>query len=360
MSLKCPGCHSESMRTFELYGEQVDSCNQCEGIWFDNGELNGALSTADNGNDHVRIEESLGPHLGLSKRQCMHCEEQMHRYHLMDGYQIELDVCHSCSGVWVDKDERDKVVQSPRLQGLLAELNGKISVKTWLFQFLSQMPVEFNLKTRSQPAITYLLLALNIMIFAAYGTDLDIADTVFANFALRADEVLHGSHVWTLFSHMFLHGDWIHLAGNMYFLYVVGDNLEDALGRMRFLGLYLLCGLAAAAVQIIADPGSNIPMVGASGAIAGLFGMYLLWFRHASLTFMFVIYQKKLSPMAFFAIWLAFNVVGLMMAGEGVAYWAHIGGFAMGLILGFGLKSRVMQQNPLLAMLNEPEVKIRR
>ncbi len=117
MSLKCPGCHSESMRTFELYGEQVDSCNQCEGIWFDNGELNGALSTADNGNDHVRIEESLGPHLGLSKRQCMHCEEQMHRYHLMDGYQIELDVCHSCSGVWVDKDERDKVVQSPRLQG---------------------------------------------------------------------------------------------------------------------------------------------------------------------------------------------------------------------------------------------------
>ncbi|BAJ00544.1 rhomboid family protein [Shewanella violacea DSS12] len=284
----------------------------------------------------------------------------MARYYLMDGYQIEVDVCHSCSGVWIDEAERTKVVQSPRVKALLSELDAKISTKTWLFQFLSQMPVEFNIKPKRRPVITYLLLALNIMIFAAYGFNYEMTDRVFDNFAMRASDIVDGNHVWTLLSHMFLHGDLMHLAGNMYFLYVVGDNLEDSLGRMRFLGLYLLCGFAAAAAQIMADPTSGIYMVGASGAIAGLFGMYLLWFRHASLTFMFVIYQKKLSPMAFFTIWLAFNILGMLMAGEGVAYWAHIGGFAAGLVIGLLMKHKVMETNPILAMLNEPEVKVTR
>ncbi len=278
----------------------------------------------------------------------------------MDGYQIELDVCHKCSGVWIDEHERAKVVQSPQVKILLAKLDAKISAKTWLFQFLSQMPVEFNIKPKRQPVVTYLLLALNICIFAAYGFDLTMTDTVFDNFAMRSSDITQGSQPWTLLSHMFLHGDLMHLAGNMYFLYVVGDNLEDSLGRLQFLGLYLICGFAAAGAQIAADPTSSIYMVGASGAIAGLFGMYLLWFRHASLTFMFIVYQKKLSPMAFFAIWLAFNILGLVMAGEGVAYWAHIGGFGAGLLIGLLIKRKVMAENPILAMMNEPEVRIAR
>ena len=104
-------------------------------------------------------------------------------------------------------------------------------------------------------------------------------------------------------------------------------------------------------------------MVGASGAIAGLFGMYLLWFRHASLTLMIVIYQKKVSPLVFFAIWLGINVIGLYFANEsggGVAYWAHIGGFIAGLVIGLLVKKQVFANNPLLAILNSPEVKIKR
>ncbi|MCG9747687.1 rhomboid family intramembrane serine protease [Shewanella sp. Isolate8] len=356
----CLGCHEGRLRAYNFHGEHVDCCRQCGGLWFKNGELNAALSKADNGDDDVRVEETLGELLGSSSRSCHQCDLSLHRYHLMTGYEIEVDVCHSCSGVWVDEHERTKVVQSPKVRQLLEELNASISVKTWLFQFLCKMPVEFNLKPKSTPLVTYMLLALNILIFVAYGFNLSSTETVFENFAMRSNELLAGHHPWTLLSHMFLHGDIMHLAGNMYFLYVVGDNLEDVLGRAKFLGLYLLCGLAAAAAQIAADPGSGIYMVGASGAIAGLFGMYLMWFRHASLTFMFVVYQKKLSPMAFFAIWLGFNIFGLVMAGQGVAYWAHIGGFVMGLILGVSLKAKVMHDNPMLALLNEPEVKIAR
>ncbi|QYJ88103.1 rhomboid family intramembrane serine protease [Shewanella mesophila] len=360
MATSCPGCEQGVMRVNHFHGEEVDSCKNCGGMWFENGELNGALSKADNGDDAVRVEETLGQHLGISQRCCQHCDFNMQRYHLMDGYQIEVDVCHQCSGIWIDEHERSKVVNSPLVKNLLGELDAKISVKTWVFQFLSQMPIEFNIKPKSRPIVTYLLLTVNILIFAFYGFDINTTNTVFDNFAMRSSDLLAGHHPWSLVSHMFLHGDLMHLAGNMYFLYVVGDNLEDALGRAKFLGLYLLCGFAAAAAQIVADPASSVYMVGASGAIAGLFGMYLMWFRHASLTFMFVIYQKKLSPLAFFAIWLGFNIFGLMMAGEGVAYWAHIGGFIAGLVIGILLKPKVMASNPLLAMLNEPEVKVAR
>jgi membrane associated rhomboid family serine protease/Zn-finger nucleic acid-binding protein len=360
MIMTCPSCNSGGMKEYDFHGEEVDSCQHCGGLWFENGELNSALSTADNGDNCVRVEENLGQHLGVSKRLCHDCHESMQHYHLMDGYQIEVDVCHSCSGLWIDEEERVKVVQSPTVKALLADLDAKISVKTWVFQFLSQMPIEFNLKPKSRPVVTYMLLALNILIFLAYGFDLQTTETVFDSFAMRSNEVLAGNQPWTLISHMFLHGGLMHLIGNMYFLYVVGDNLEDALGRMTFFGVYIICGLAAAAAQIASEPGSGVYMVGASGAIAGLFGMYLMWFRHASLTFMFVVYQKKLSPMAFFAIWLAFNVLGLFMAGDGVAYWAHIGGFVAGLILGAALKEQVMASNPILAMMNEPEIKIAR
>ncbi|WP_394203283.1 rhomboid family intramembrane serine protease [Shewanella waksmanii] len=360
MSIRCPSCQSRQFTIYDFHGEEVDNCQKCGGLWFEKGELNSALSSADNGDDRVRLEQSMGEFLGISERHCSHCDKSMEHYYLMAGYEVEIDVCDSCHGVWLDADETQKVVDSPKIKQLLAKLDKQINMKTWLFQYLSQMPVEYNVKPKTTAWLTYLLMVLNIGIFAAYGFNLPLAEVVIEQFAMRADQLLAGQQPWTVLTHMFLHGDLMHLAGNMYFLYVVGDNLEDALGRARFLGLYLLCGLAAAAAQIAADPQSNIAMVGASGAIAGLFGMYLLWFRHASLTFMFIIFQKKVSPITFFAIWLIFNIIGVLSAGQGVAYWAHIGGFVAGLLLGVGLKKSVMANNPILAMLNRSELKVQR
>jgi len=101
-------------------------------------------------------------------------------------------------------------------------------------------------------------------------------------------------------------------------------------------------------------------MVGASGAISALFAMYLLWFRHASLTFMFIIYQKKLTPQTFFILWIALNLIGMAIGNEGTAYMAHLAGFAAGLLFGLSLKNYVMKKNPILAMLSSKEVKIQR
>ncbi len=145
----------------------------------------------------------------------------------------------------------------------------------------------------------------------------------------------------TLFTSMFLHGGWFHIIGNMWFLWVFGDNVEDVMGPVRFAFFYLLCGLAAAGAQIATDLGSTLPMVGASGAIGGVMGAYALLFPRARVnTLIFLgFYITTISVPAVFMLgyWFLLQLLGGLPAlgsGEGgVAFWAHIGGFLAGLLL---------------------------
>ena len=138
----------------------------------------------------------------------------------------------------------------------------------------------------------------------------------------------------TLFSSMFLHGGWMHLIGNMVFLWVLGDNVEDAMGHGRFVAFYVVCGIAAALAHGIIDPQSEIPMIGASGAISGLIGAYLLLHPKASihtLVFSFVIAIPAWIVLGF---WIGIQVSNVLQGGGGnVAWWAHIGGALAGVIL---------------------------
>lgn len=136
---------------------------------------------------------------------------------------------------------------------------------------------------------------------------------------------------------MFMHGSWLHLIGNMWFLWIFGNNVEDAMGRVRFVVFYLLCGLAAVAAQIASDPGSAVPMVGASGAIGGVMGSYVMLYPHARIrTFVFLFFIDV--PASFMlGYWFLLQVAGgaAPHEGGGVAFWAHVGGFVAGLVLTF-------------------------
>jgi membrane associated rhomboid family serine protease len=146
------------------------------------------------------------------------------------------------------------------------------------------------------------------------------------------------SHVLT---HMYLHGSWMHLLGNMWFLWLFGNNVEDSMGRLRFIGFYLLCGLAAAAAQIVTSPGSAIPMVGASGAISGVMGGYLLLYPtvrvYTLVVLGFFITSMALPAWVMLGYWFLIQIVSgwVSFAGEGggVAFWAHVGGFVAGIVL---------------------------
>jgi membrane associated rhomboid family serine protease len=140
---------------------------------------------------------------------------------------------------------------------------------------------------------------------------------------------------------IFLHGSWMHILGNMWFLWIFGNNVEDSMGHVRFVVFYLLCGIAAAAAQVLTDPSSMLPMVGASGAIGGVMGAYVVLYPRVrvynAVIFGFFITTIALPAWAMLGYWILLQFLGGVMAlgqsGGGTAFWAHIGGFAAGALL---------------------------
>ena len=144
----------------------------------------------------------------------------------------------------------------------------------------------------------------------------------------------------TVFSSMFLHGGWMHLIGNMLYLWVFGNNIEDAMGHVRFIVFYLLCGMAAVFAQALPDPQSQIPMIGASGAISGVLGAYLLLYPHArvlvAIPFGFYLHTMQIKAGWVLGFWFVMQLISSVAnAGQqgGVAFGAHIGGFVAGMLL---------------------------
>jgi rhomboid family protein len=151
-----------------------------------------------------------------------------------------------------------------------------------------------------------------------------------------------GRQITNVLTSMFLHGSWMHLLGNMWFLWIFGNNIEDSMGHVRFVIFYLLCGVAAALAQTVANPASGIPMVGASGAISGVMGAYLVLYPRvrvfALVPIGFFITSLALPAWTMLLYWFAIQFVsgltGLFaQEGGGVAFWAHVGGFVAGLVL---------------------------
>jgi membrane associated rhomboid family serine protease len=151
-----------------------------------------------------------------------------------------------------------------------------------------------------------------------------------------------GRQVGHVLSSMFLHGGWMHLLGNMWFLWIFGNNIEDSMGHARFIAFYLLCGVAAALAQVAINPESGIPMVGASGAISGVMGAYLILYPRVRVWTMvpigFFLTSIALPAWTMLLYWIAIQTFGGLVGilGEergGVAFWAHIGGFVAGVVL---------------------------
>lgn len=204
-------------------------------------------------------------------------------------------------------------------------------------------PIRDHNPSQRTPYVTRLLILANIVIYLltaewAGGMVRKWYDLALYPLAIQQGVYLHG-----LVTHMFLHAGLLHLAGNMLFLFVFGDNLEDQMGRIGFTVFYLSCGLLAGGAQILADPYSTVPMVGASGAIAGVMGAYLLMFPRARVDVIaiVVVFIRRFTIPAWVMLgaWFGLQLVlGAVAQGEtGVAYWAHSGGFMAGIILALPL-----------------------
>ena len=217
-------------------------------------------------------------------------------------------------------------------------------------------PIKDDQPRYSTPYVNGFLIGINILIYLFQwlqsvqdprGADLFVRE--YAEIPAHLAAFLGGSHRYTLqqvvvpfFTSMFLHGSWVHVLGNMWFLYIFGDNIEDYLGHFKYLVFYLLSGLIAMATQVAIYPHSNIPTVGASGAIAGVLGAYFLLYPRARVLtwfFVFVFYLPAwvvLGEWFVLQFWQGAATLSMAQAGKdvgGVAVWAHVGGFVAGMAM---------------------------
>ena len=200
-----------------------------------------------------------------------------------------------------------------------------------------------NSARRTVPLVTYALIALNVLFFLV---ELDGGDAFIMKWAFIPSRFLANPEAdfLTLFTSMFMHAGWIHLGGNMLYLWIFGDNVEDRIGHFKFTIFYLLCGLAATFAQLVFSLESNIPNLGASGAVAGVLGAYILMFpqgRVRVLQGQQVIQVSALIVIGFWIVLQLFSGIGSIVSTAqtgGVAYMAHIGGFVAGFLLTFLLR----------------------
>jgi membrane associated rhomboid family serine protease len=187
------------------------------------------------------------------------------------------------------------------------------------------------------PGMLVLIIAANVVVFL---TEMSLGDAFILRYALRPADVAQGRHLGTLFTSMFLHANFLHILGNMIYLWVFGDELEaNYLGSIRFLIFYLVCGVAAGLLQVAVNPASTVPTLGASGAIAGVLGGFLVLFpRDKILIYIFPFWHARITALLLIGFWFGIqliNGVGSITASAqgGVAYFAHIGGFITGAVL---------------------------
>ncbi|HOX38201.1 MAG TPA: rhomboid family intramembrane serine protease [Candidatus Brocadiia bacterium] len=231
------------------------------------------------------------------------------------------------------------------------------------------IPIHDENRSRTTPYVVAILILVNLAVFVNEATmnereirafitgyGMTPGATVDAVKSFRIFSIHSG---WTFITSMFLHASWWHLIGNMWFLWLFGDNVEDYLGHLRFIVFYLFSGFAAGLAHFMMDPMSQIPCVGASGAISGILGAYALLFPRARivcfLPSLSILIRFRIRAVFFMGVWFLFQMIpGVIVLslpkGAGIAYWAHIGGFMFGMFLtaNFRRRKKQIEDNPII------------
>lgn len=333
-------------------GREVDICARCGGLWCEPWDW-----------DAERLGEApvVGPfperaaeivRAGRSRLLCPECDRHLTALTVREVKDLEIDQCDRCGGVWFDHREWEYLEALRSWQEHRESSDRDTTWSEWFFQLVLRLPVEFNVSPRHFPLITVAI------IFACVCVQVLGGAARFADYGFHAGDLSSPRWMLTLPAHLFIHAGWLHLVANAYFLFVIGDNVEDALGPAFYLLFFLACGALAALFHLLAA-GGNGPtetLVGASGAIAGIMAAYLALFQNARLTFMLILFQFKLPVWAWMSIWLALQVAGYVLDPEGnithVGWLAHLGGFMAGFLLVWPFRGRLVRHHPLLYLLH--------
>jgi membrane associated rhomboid family serine protease len=207
------------------------------------------------------------------------------------------------------------------------------------------LPIRDYNPSRRRALLTWGLILINFGVYFYLAQNPVMDENAIAKYAVIPADITAGRHLGTLITSMFLHANLLHVAGNMLFLWIFGNNVEDKLGEIKFLIVYFASGIGGSLLQIFITPDSTVPMLGASGAISGLLAAYVLYFPRARiLTFVVPFFIFTLPAYLFIGYWIALQALNAFLnigaIGGGVAFFAHVGGFLTGLILALLLRPR--------------------
>jgi membrane associated rhomboid family serine protease/Zn-finger nucleic acid-binding protein len=324
----------------------IDHCYRCGGSFFDFGEAQVAIGWE--ADPRAWRPEAMARPPMVGRVQCPAGHGPMWSYLLAwEGKQVEIDTCGHCYGLWLDANEAEMLhaitaESTAEQQRPGASRGGVATALVYLIQLATFIPVEVYNPVRRKPVLVYSLLATNIALYAIEMVLIASKqiDPFLQSFAAVPDKIVHGQNLWTLFTHAFLHGSIPHLVGNMYYLWIFGDNVEDRLGRGRFTILYLVSTVVACLSHVLGNVGSAEVMVGASGAIAGLMGAYLVLFPRVKVWVVFLFVPFKMRAIWYLLVWIGMQFLIMLDKKSNVAWLAHVGGFICGIVLAFLLKPK--------------------
>jgi len=337
MARRCPRCTfaltSTSQGTIEL-----DHCDRCGGTFFDAGEAR--MTMGDATEPSTWVEKNFARSLGESKLRCPAAHGPMEAYDLgIDHLQVEVDVCPKCKGLWLDRSEVKQFItllEKERTDEARAQMSAG-GVKTYLFQLFTGFPIEVYNPVRRRPWFLY---GLTLVLIGAFVAELVFGKRFVEHWYLDPTQFRHGHQLWGLLTYGLLHGGIGHLLGNMYFLYVFGDNVEDRLGKLGFAAVFFLASIAGGLLHCAALLGESMPVVGASGGIAGLLAAYLVLFPRVKVWVVFLFVRFQLSVLWYFGIWIGLQFLYASLGLPGIAWYAHIGGFFAGGLVAWLLRPR--------------------
>lgn len=360
--MKCPVC-SYRLRQVKSKNVVVDVCTHCSGVWFDSGELQVFLRELVKRPDIAPKKTNLFEPLEVRRidrsaaeiRLCPKCELVMKTINYAYDSNVFIDKCPQCEGIWTDggevrqlaghlkEDPRASVIGQDIVRhhehvkelGEWADLAGAFSgpmAFIWLFMPRIIIPLGDDNEREKFPAITLsiIILCTAVFLYQAFGVhDLQ-------GFVDRYGFVPQNFWSIGLMTSKFLHGGWIHLIGNMYFLWIFGDNVEERLGYWGYLIFYLAGGIAASILHALFYMHSDIPSIGASGAISAVMGAYLFFFPKIKLKLFCIFRVVSIPVYLYLGIWFVFQLLYSILtlsnlAISNVGWFAHIGGFIFGM-----------------------------
>ncbi len=359
--MRCPHCKN-ALRQIRYKSLVLELCFKCRGIWFDEGKFLPVVH-------YIRDTDETSPEgrklfkkrsvqrldkVDEAGRLCPKCGRLMRKFNYASDSNVILDRCDGCGGIWADAGEVQRIARylkaDPEADAVgrgLAELSAMsqdgLGVN-WpaylLFVPRAIVPLADDTPRQRLPIVTVLLIAVCTVTFAyelSLGEDLG---AFFNRFGFFTDNFFSLG----LVTSMFLHKGVLYLTGNMLFLWLFGDNVEDRFGHVKFLIFYLCGHIAGSFLHSIFSAGLSVPTIGASGAISAVLGAYLVFYPAANIRAFFLYRIVELPVYLFFGAWFAFQLLDAVLAKTGaateVAWFAHVGGFIFGAVVAFFCRIR--------------------